>query len=360
MYNTPVVPNITVKKKVAVGLSGGVDSSVSAYLLKEAGYDVTGVHMVCWDSKMPGCTADKDRADAVAIASQLNIPFEALDFVEAYRTKVIDYFYSEYKKGRTPNPDVMCNKEIKFGLFLEWAMAHGFDYVATGHYARILRSPSGSSKLLKGIDPTKDQSYFLYLMDQNKLSKTLFPVGDMPKKSVREIAQKAGLVTAKKPDSVGICFIGEVNIKDFLKERIQSVPGNVVDIAGEVIGSHEGVWFYTIGQRHGFTVSKYVGLPLYVIGKNVEKNELIVGIARDVKRSAFDVSGLHWINDSVKDEFTCDVRVRHLGDLYKATFTLVSKDTATVKVSNPIFGVAPGQSAVFYDGDELLGGGIIN
>ncbi len=199
------------RKRVAVGLSGGVDSSVSAYLLKEQGYDVTGVYMQCWASREDGCSADEDRVDALKVATKLGIPFKYLNFVDEYKKRVIDYFYSEYQAGRTHNPDVMCNKEIKFGMFLDWAMKKGFDYVATGHYAGV-RSNEGTFELLKGIDQTKDQSYFLYLLNQNQLSKTIFPLGEMEKSRVREIAEAIELHNSSKPDSVGICFIGEVDI----------------------------------------------------------------------------------------------------------------------------------------------------
>ena len=346
-----MVDHSSIKKRIAVGLSGGVDSSVSAFLLKQQGYEVVGVHMLCWDVKADGCTADADRADAVKVASTLNINFEALNFVKEYKERVINYFYSEYKKGRTPNPDVMCNKEIKFGLFLDWAIKNGFDYVATGHYARVLHAKE-SYKLLKGIDSTKDQSYFLYLLDQKQLAKTLFPVGGISKKEVRKIARQAKLPTFEKPDSMGICFVGEVNIKDFLKKVISPKKGNVVNAGGEVLGTHDGVWFYTIGQRHGFSVEKYVGLPLYVVGKNIEQNELIVGFAGQLNRSTFTVSDVHWIGDAHITD--CDVRIRHLGELHKARLT-----GAEVTLASPIFGVAPGQSAVFYKEGEVLGGGII-
>lgn len=342
-------------KRVAVGLSGGVDSSVSAHILKEQGYELTGVYMQCWDEKADGCTAEQDRKDAVAVATKLGIKFEYLNFIKEYNEKVVEYFYKEYQAGRTPNPDVMCNREIKFGLFLKWAMENGFDYVATGHYAR-----TDGKHLLKGVDPGKDQSYFLYVLNEEQLSKTLFPVGGMKKPEVREIAKKLGLVTATKPDSVGICFIGEVDIKDFLKRRLKIVPGNVVNAEGEVIGKHEGVWFYTIGQRHGFKVTKYTGLPMYVVGKNAEKNELIVGHVSEVNKKSFKVEELHWINGLQENEFDCEVRIRHLGEDFACRVIFDAKNnTAEVTLKDNVFGVAPGQSAVFYSGDVCLGGGVI-
>jgi len=371
------------QKKVAVGLSGGVDSSVSAYLLKEQGYDVTGVHLVCWDKDAGGCTPDENRRDAVKVAYKLEIPFKSLNFEKQYKEKVIDYFYNEYRAGRTPNPDVLCNKEIKFGLFLDWAMKEGYDYVATGHYARVSEK-NGTNFLLKGVDGGKDQSYFLYLLTQGQLSKTLFPLGEMVKKDVRKLAKKAGLFTYDKPDSVGICFIGEVDIREFLERQIKPKEGKVVNKKGEVIGTHDGVWFYTIGQRHGFKVDRYVGVPLYVIGKNVEKNELVVGFGKDGLRESFEVSDLHWIGDTPSFPLGCDVRIRHLGTLHECVAKQEVFDASLANTSGslifqsseaeikkhpphsiridlkePIFGVAPGQSAVFYKGDIVLGGGII-
>jgi tRNA-specific 2-thiouridylase len=343
-------------KKIAVGLSGGVDSAVSAYLLKEQGYDVTGVYIQCWDEKADGCTAEEDRADAAKVAAHLDIKFKHLNFVKEYKQKVIEYFYTDFKAGRTPNPDVLCNKEIKFGMFLDWALEEGFDYVGTGHYAQV-KEEKGKFRLYQGLDDTKDQSYFLYLLDQHKLSKTVFPLGEIKKSKVRKIAKKVGFHNAEKPDSVGICFIGEVDIKDFLKKRIKPKMGNVINKGGEVIGEHDGVWFYTIGQRHGFRVSKYHSLPLYVIRKNVKDNELVVGYAKDGERNSFSVENVHWIAEEPDKDFKCEVRIRHLGQFYPAKLRL---SDMFVELKNPIFGVAPGQSAVFYKDGEVLGGGVIS
>ena len=344
-----------VSKKVAVGLSGGVDSSVSAYLLKKQGYEVTGVYMQCWDSKADGCRAEEDRADAVKAASHIGIPFLTLDFRAEYKQKVIEYFYKSYEEGLTPNPDILCNKEIKFGLFMDWAIKEGFDFVATGHYARIK-----NNTLMRGIDNTKDQSYFLYLLNKEQLKKIIFPLGEMRKIEVRKIAKKVGLQNFNKPDSMGICFIGEVDIKDFLSKKLPIKVGNVVDKNGEIIGTHDGVYFYTIGQRHGFKITKYYGLPLYVIGKNMEKNELIVGFGKDGLRRNFEVSDLHWIEKMPSGKINCDVRIRHLGALNKASLTEDGKGTYTVETREPLLGVAAGQGAVFYDSkDVVLGGGII-
>ena len=362
--------NIKGKKRCAVGLSGGVDSSVAAYLLKEKGYDVTGVFIQCWDAKADGCKADEDRASAVAVSSRLGIKFEHLDYIKQYESKVIDYFYKEYEAGRTPNPDTLCNKEIKFGLFFDWAMNHGFDCVATGHYARV-KCKGGVNYLLRGRDSKKDQSYFLYLLGQKHLSRTLFPLGVLKKAEVRETAKKAGLSTYNRPDSMGICFIGEVDIKDFLKKRISEKAGDVVLANGDIVGKHEGVWFYTIGQRHGFKVNRYFGVPMYIVGKNVDKNELIVGPEKDAYTSKFNVSGAHWISGvparlrgpacagRPSDGFDCQVRIRHLGEFYRAHLNLESDKSMNVSLQEPAFAVTPGQIAVFYDKDIVLGGGII-
>jgi tRNA-specific 2-thiouridylase len=354
---------MTKNKKVAVGLSGGVDSSVAALLLKDAGYEVVGVYMKCWDEKGDGCTAKEDRASAVSVASQLGIKFESLDYTQEYSERVIKYFYDEYSAGRTPNPDIMCNKEIKFGMFLEWAIAAGFDYVATGHYARVEHTAEGLSKLLMGVDASKDQSYFLYRLSQQQLQKVLFPLGGLLKKDVRKMAKAAGLSTYSRPDSQGICFIGKVNIKDFLQRELKVKKGKVYHVDGSEIGTHDGVWFYTIGQRHGFEVTKYYGLPLYVVDKDVNTNKLVVGFAQDVLKSEFSVSELTWISGELPAELLGDgilVRIRHLGKLHNCKVSGKAADVGLfVSMETASFGVAPGQSAVFYKGSEVLGGGVI-
>lgn len=343
--------------KVAVGLSGGVDSSVAAYLLKSQGYDVTGVYIQCWDEKGDGCTAEEDRASAVSVASHLNIPFKHLNYVKEYKARVIDYFYKEYAAGRTPNPDIMCNKEIKFGLFLDWAKSEGFDYIATGHYAQIL-----DTKLARGVDHEKDQSYFLYRIPKEDLNLILFPLGSLNKTEVREIAKTAGLKTYNRPDSQGICFIGKVDIKEFLKKELPIKPGIVKHVSGETIGDHNGVWFYTIGQRHGFKTTKYYGIPLYVAGKDVTTNTLYVGFTQDVLKNNFSISNMHWLvaSELLKYPLTCEVRVRNLGKLHKCVVSKLSEDCFSLQMEEETFGLASGQSAVLYDDNIVLGGGIIN
>ncbi|KKS02633.1 MAG: tRNA-specific 2-thiouridylase MnmA [candidate division WWE3 bacterium GW2011_GWF2_41_45] len=348
-------------KKVAVGMSGGVDSSVAALLLKDRGYEVTGVFMQCWDVKDDGCAADEDKAYALQTAMALDIPFKTLDFRNEYKERVIDYFYTEYEAGRTPNPDVMCNKEIKFGIFYEWAMKEGFDFVATGHYSGI-ENRNGEFKLLKGVDGGKDQSYFLYRLGQEQLGHTIFPLGELHKPEVRKLAKDKMLPSYKRPESMGICFIGEVDIKDFLGKRIDEKKGKVITSTGEEIGDHDGVWFLTIGQRHGFRLKKYFGDPMYVIAKDAGTNTLTVGSYEEALRDKFAVSELSWVGANPfdnADEITCDVRIRHLGKLTPGVVKKSGEQTSDVSLSSKLFGVAPGQSAVFYKGDEVLGGGII-
>lgn len=351
--------HIQKNSKIAVGLSGGVDSSVSALLLKEQGFEVVGVHMQCWDYDAQGCTGKQDRADAVATASLLDIPFVGLYFQKEYRELVMSYFYNEYRLGRTPNPDILCNKEIKFGLFLKWAVENGFDYVATGHYAKIdLNSSTGLYSLCRPKDLSKDQTYFLYALNQDQLSKVVFPLSDLEKSNVREIALKNKLPSAQKPDSVGICFVGDVDIKDFLKKMagFEEKEGDVLDISGKVIGKHNGAVFFTIGQRHGFTVTDYIGVPLYVLSKDVNENVLVVGTYEQCLKDKFVIEDINWIENRLDVEFDCLVRIRHLGKLYKAKVTPVDN---VVHLEEKAFGIAPGQSAVFYNENVVLGGGTI-
>jgi tRNA-specific 2-thiouridylase len=348
-------------KRVALGMSGGVDSSVSAALLKEQGYDVTGVFLECW--RAPGCRAEEDRKDALAVALQLGIPFEVLDFKDTYKEKIVEYFFREYKAGRTPNPDVLCNKEIKFGLFYDWAMEHGFDAVATGHYAQIV-----DGSLIRGIDEKKDQTYFLYLLRKEQLEHILFPIGHLKKMEVRKLAKKYKLPVADKPDSQGICFIGEIDVRGFLRDRLGEKPGEVVTIDGEVIGEHKGLWFYTIGQRHGFTLNakartahgewKHVIPPFYVVKKVAEKNQLVVGFGEETLHDSFVLEKPHWIEKPPADGKRLHVRIRHGGKLISAV--LLQKDEHwSVQLNERIQGIAEGQSGVVYDGEVCLGGGVI-
>jgi tRNA-uridine 2-sulfurtransferase len=347
-------------KRVFVGMSGGVDSSVTAALLLEQGYDVTGVFMKNWAQDLPGfkCPWREDLADAKRVAVQLGIPFKIYDFQKEYKQKVVDYMIAEYQAGRTPNPDIMCNQEVKFKLFLEAALEDGADLIATGHYARV-----SNGELLRAVDDNKDQTYFLYRVTKEALNKTLFPLGGMKKPDVRKYAAKLGLITAAKKDSVGICFVGQIGIKDFLKNYITTEPGSIIDSATKkVIGQHEGAIFYTIGQRHGLDVGG--GMPYYVIGKDMAKNEVYV--TTDINdgvlwQSNFNVTDIHWINPNYQlppTNYQLQVRTRHRAPLISCTISEV-ESTLTVLLKDEIRALTPGQSAVFYDGDVCIGGGVI-
>lgn len=352
------------KGKVFVGLSGGVDSSVSAALLKKAGYDVTGVFIKVWQPDFLPCTWKEDRMDAMRVAAVLDIPFTTMDLEKEYKQGVVDYMIDEYKKGRTPNPDVMCNRRVKFGAFFDKAMEMGADFVATGHYARVQKKDD-MYVMRKGVDDNKDQTYFLWTLSQRELSKTFFPIGEYEKPKVRELAKAFHLPTATKKDSQGLCFIGRLDMKDFLKEFIEEKPGNVLDKNGEVIGTHDGAYFYTIGQRHGFTITKKSthDAPYYIIGKNIEGNTITVsneeGMIDHGGKNETNLSGCNWttgVTPSAGEEF--EARTRYRGPLLKCAVTRVDGASATVMFKEPTL-VSSGQSLVFYRGDECAGGGVI-
>jgi len=352
------VSNIDIPKnsKIAAGLSGGVDSAVSALLLKQQGFEVVGVHMQCWDYDAKGCTGKKDRADAVAVATLLGIKFISLDFQEEYKQKVLDHFFAEYRAGRTPNPDVLCNKEIKFGLFLNWALANGFSHIATGHYAALNKNTF--YELARPKDETKDQTYFLYQLGQKELSHAIFPLGDYTKKEVRKIALVENIPVAQKDESFGVCFIGNIDLKDFLATNAGFVPkaGNVLGVDGNIIGTHMGAYAFTAGQRHGFTINKYQGEPRYVLKKDVATNELVVGSYADCMSNEFALSNIYWMGKTFDKPIRCKCRIRHLGQLYACE---VNPITLNVSLDQAAFAVASGQSAVFYKDDVVLGGGVI-
>ncbi len=347
--------------RVAVGLSGGVDSAVTALLLKRAGVDVVGVYLKCWGAPSGGCGASVDLNDATRIASDLGIPFRHLDFTAEYKAEIIDYFYDSYARGLTPNTDILCNSIIKFGLFLDWASSNNYDFVATGHYARVARD-QGIMRLLRGLDYSKDQSYFLYRLTQRQLQHALFPLGTLHKSTVRKFAEKNSLHVSAKKDSTGICFVGDVDIREFISQRLAPKRGLVQLLDGTVVGEHDGVWFYTIGQRHGFRLNTYMGVPMYVVSKDAERNILVVGPIKSVFRTTFEVADLHWISGSAL-QFPLEaisVRIRNLGKLVSAKVVASSDPSRlVVEASVAVFGVAPGQSAVFYIEDEVLGGGVI-
>ncbi len=344
-------------KKVSVGMSGGVDSSVTAALLQQQGYDVTGVYMKNWSQDLPGlvCPWRQDYQDAKRVAVQLGIKFKLYDFETEYRHKVVDYMVAEYQAGRTPNPDIMCNQEVKFKLFLETALEDGADYIATGHYARIQ-----DGQLLTGLDKNKDQSYFLYRVTAVALQKSLMPIGELEKPQVRRIAKKLGLATAAKKDSQGICFVGKVGIKDFLLHELGSqTPGPIVDSQGREIGQHDGALFYTIGQRHGLDVGG--GLPYYVARKDMQTNTVYVTTNLDDKSlwsKEIKLQDLHWINDPPVKDQKYQARLRYRGPLVECTLNCTPECTL-LKLQHAQRGLAAGQSAVIYDGDRVLGGGIL-
>jgi tRNA-specific 2-thiouridylase len=348
-------------QKVYVGLSGGVDSSVAAALLKQQGYEVVGVYMKNWSQDLPGfvCPWKDDYQDAKRVAVQLGIPFRVFDFEKQYRQKVVDYMVAEYKAGRTPNPDIMCNQEIKFKLFLETALEDGAEMIATGHYARA-KGKGQRAELWKAKDDNKDQTYFLYRISEAALAKTLFPIGDYTKPEVRELAKKFGLVTAKKKESMGICFVGKVGIKDFLLHELgPQPPGAIIDQDGRKVGRHDGAIFYTIGQRHGLDVGG--GLPYYVTGKDMSKNEVYVtnNLSDELLwGDMVTLSDPHWINEVPKQGKAVQVRTRHRAPLVPGVLKF-KKDTVAVELKESSRALTPGQSVVFYDGERVLGGGIV-
>lgn len=345
-------------KKVYVGMSGGVDSSVTAALLQEQGYDVTGVYMKNWTQDLPGmiCPWKDDYQDAKRVATQLDIPFKVFDFQKEYRQKVVDYMIDEYKSGRTPNPDIMCNQEVKFKLFLDASLADGADMIATGHYARIK-----DGKLYAGLDPNKDQSYFLCRVTEEALRKTLMPIGEYAKPAVRELARKYGLATAEKKDSQGICFVGKVGIKDFLQEFVQTTPGKIIDQHGAVLGEHDGALFYTIGQRQGLGVGG--GLPYYVVGKDMEKNEVYATNDLQDERlwnNEITLASAHWINETPDADSTYTVRTRYRAELLSvSSIRQLENGNWHIVLHDDVRALTPGQSAVLYEKDRVVGSGLV-
>ncbi|THE09615.1 tRNA 2-thiouridine(34) synthase MnmA [Bacillus timonensis] len=349
--------------RVVVGMSGGVDSSVAALLLKQQGYDVIGIFMKNWDDTDENgvCTATEDYDDVIRVCNQIGIPYYAVNFEKQYWDQVFTYFLEEYKAGRTPNPDVMCNKEIKFKAFLEHAINLGADYVATGHYARVVYR-DGEYKMLRGIDQNKDQTYFLNQLSQEQLSKVLFPIGELEKSKVREIAMEAGLATATKKDSTGICFIGERNFKDFLSNYLPAKTGKMETFDGQVKGTHDGLMYYTIGQRHGLGIGGS-GEPWFAIGKDLKRNVLYVGQGFHHEKLYSDsiiADKVSWVSNLEKpQEFECTAKFRYRQEDHKVTVRLLENDQVQVLFHQPIRAITPGQSAVFYQGEECLGGGTI-
>lgn len=350
--------------RVVIGMSGGVDSSVAAMLLKKQGYDVIGIFMKNWDDTDENgvCTATEDYNDVIEVCNQIGIPYYAVNFEKQYWEKVFTYFLDEYRAGRTPNPDVMCNKEIKFKAFLEHAMALGADYVATGHYARVAYI-DGEYKMLRGVDDNKDQTYFLNQLGQDQLSKTLFPLGELKKPQIREMAKEAGLATAAKKDSTGICFIGERNFKDFLSNYLPAQPGQMQTLSGEVKGKHDGLMYYTIGQRHGLGIGGN-GDPWFAVGKNLKENILYVeqGFHNELLYGdEVFATNVSWVSDKPKEkEFACTAKFRYRQADNGVKVQIVDENTIRILCDEPIRAITPGQAVVFYDGDECLGGATID
>ena len=352
--------NSSIGKKVFVGMSGGVDSSVSAALLKKDGYDVTGVFIKVWQPDWMDCDWREERLEAMRAAAHLGIPFVTLDLEYEYKKGVIDYMIAEYAAGRTPNPDVMCNREVKFGAFWDWAKKNGADYIATGHY-----EINTDNKLFAGTDTNKDQSYFLWTLNKDDLAHVLFPVGNMTKPEVRKLAKKFKLPNADKKDSQGLCFIGKVDLKDFLQHYIKTEQGNVLDENGSVIGTHPGALLFTIGERHGFTVTKKTpdDERYFVISKDVKVNTITVSnkkedvLPNSIKR--VQLRGVSWVSKVPKVGEKLLARSRYRETLSEVKVISVEKALAIVEFSEPQDTITSGQSLVIYDGQECLGGGFI-
>ncbi len=356
-------------QQIIVGMSGGVDSSVTALLLQQQGLSVSGVFMKNWEDKDPDgtCPAAIDANDAMLVCDKIGITMDAVNFASEYWDRVFQYFLDEYKSGRTPNPDILCNKEIKFKAFLDYAIQQGADKIATGHYARITEK-DGQFKLLKGKDTSKDQSYFLYTLGQAQLSRALFPLGELPKSEVRKIAAEAGFENHAKKDSTGICFIGEREFKTFLNTYLPAQPGEIQTLDGKTIGKHDGLMFHTIGQRKGLKIGGLKedssGEPWYVVDKDLERNILLVAQGTNhpaLFKQALNAVDLHWVSGQAPTPpYLCSAKVRYRQQDQPCTITAIEGGIATVQFEQPQRAVTPGQSIVFYNQDECLGGGIID
>jgi tRNA-specific 2-thiouridylase len=340
-------------RKIFVGISGGVDSSVVAYLLKKQGYDVHGIFVKTWSPDWLPCTWIDEKRDAMRVCASLNIPFHFLDAEEEYKKEVADYMIAEYKAGRTPNPDVLCNRVIKFGVMWEYAKNHGAQAIATGHYAR-----TDSEHLMKGADTSKDQSYFLWMIQKKELGHIMFPIGHLQKNEVRKIAEKAKLFTSEKKDSQGICFLGDVDMREFLSHYIEQKNGPVIDTVGNVLGEHDGIWFYTLGERHGFRISKQSTdqKPYYIVEKRLDDNILVVSHTPKVqiknKKQLVTLRDTSWIE---MKKGKLEAQVRYHGEFIKAK--LLDENNIELSYQGVI---ALGQSLVLYQDDNLLGGGVID
>ena len=354
-------------QKVIVGLSGGVDSAVAAALLLEQGYQVEALFMKNWDEddEQDYCPAEQDLADARAVAERLGIKLHTVSFSSEYWDRVFKYFLAEYRAGRTPNPDILCNQEIKFRAFPEYALGLGADWIATGHYARV-EGPPDQRRLLKGRDENKDQSYFLYRLNQNALSHSLFPLGDLLKTDVRCMAEDSGFANFNKKDSTGICFIGERRFSEFLGRYLPAQPGEIVSTEGESLGEHQGLMFHTIGQRQGLGIGGLrdsSGEPWYVVAKNMDTNQLVVAQGKNhpaLFKPALEAKDLHWISGHAPAApLHCHARIRYRQSDQASEITALRDDRMQIHFSEPQRAVTPGQAIVIYDGDLCLGGGTI-
>lgn len=352
--------------KVLVGLSGGVDSSTAAALLIEQGHEVTGAFMKNWINAegLPGdCPWESDLEDALGVAKKLGIEFRVIDLIDSYKERIVDYLVEGYRSGITPNPDVWCNREMKFGVFLDYALEQGFELVATGHYARRRDLSNGQAAILKGADPNKDQSYFLSLMTQYQVSHALFPVGELLKPEVREVARKFELPTAEKKDSQGICFIGEIKMSDFIRHYIPDSPGDIVDTTGKVLGKHNGLHLYTLGQRKGHGVaSPRDGMAYVVVGKNLEKNQLVIGWdeldSPGLYASKAVIGSVSAINDPFDRPMKVDAQPRYRSKAEPCRLEPMGKGKVQITFEKPQRALAAGQICAFYEGGRLLGGGV--
>lgn len=354
------------KERVIVGLSGGVDSAVAALLLLEQGYDVHGVFMDNWedDEDETYCNAAEDFQDARSVANALGIPITKVNFAREYRERVFSYFIREYEAGRTPNPDVLCNSEIKFKAFLEYALRLGADWIATGHYARVRHG--AQAQLLKGVDANKDQSYFLHAVPEAALAKALFPLGGLEKTAVREIAEKNSFVNFDKKDSTGICFIGERPFREFLQKYLPVKPGRMVTPEGDVVGEHQGLTYYTLGQRKGLHIGGIKEgdeAPWYVVDKHMESNELVVAQGHDhplLFRDSLHAVALHWINEAPVNATRIAAKTRYRQADQDCVVTECDAENLQLRFEQPQRAVTPGQYVVIYDADVCMGGGIIS